>query len=165
MTALRLTPIALPISLQVMPASTQLRSRAIRSGVQVPGQVSVVGPLGVSATGRGACGAGDGAAAKLAFAARGPCASVTGIGIGSGIASGMVCGIIGMASLLPRPYWAADRAMAAHNGQRRDRKALKRKSVRDLEQKPQSFCPACATEPHPASRTQTRRRSGARTTD
>jgi hypothetical protein len=43
-----------------------------------------------------------------------------------------------MASLLPRPYWAADRAMAAHNRQPRDDdKTSKRKSVRALEHDPE----------------------------
>jgi hypothetical protein len=43
-----------------------------------------------------------------------------------------------MASQLPRPYWAADRAMAAHNRQPRDDdKTSKRKSVRALEHDPE----------------------------
>jgi len=46
-----------------------------------------------------------------------------------------------MASLLPRPFWAADRAMAAHNRQPRDDRTSKRKSVRALEHDPEKWKP------------------------
>ena len=50
-----MTPIAAAISLQVMPAATQLRSCSMRSGVQVP--VEVVMLFGLVAIGAGAIGA------------------------------------------------------------------------------------------------------------
>jgi hypothetical protein len=45
------------------------------------------------------------------------------------------------ASLLPRPFWAADRAMAAHNRQPRDDRTSKRKSVLALEYDPEKWKP------------------------
>src|SRR6266702_6709387 len=55
MTALRVTPISAAISLQVMPAATQLRSCSMRSAVQV--ELEIVMLFGVAAIGGGAIGA------------------------------------------------------------------------------------------------------------
>ena len=55
MTALRVTPIVAAISLQVMPAATQLRSCSMRCAVQV--ELEIVMLFGVAAIGGGAIGA------------------------------------------------------------------------------------------------------------
>src|SRR5262252_5945074 len=94
MTALRLTPMAAPISLQVMPAAKQLLSCSIRSDVH--GLVDGIrdGEDGIGRTGSGAIEAVVTAAALAS----------------DGALSNGACMWNGLA-LLPRPYWAADRAL------------------------------------------------------
>jgi hypothetical protein len=57
--------------------------------------------------------------------------TVGGIRVGGGEVDGIAMDgtLMGRPRLLPRPDWAADRAMAARNGQPRDQTS-KRKSVR-----------------------------------
>jgi hypothetical protein len=111
---------AAPISLQVIPSAKWRLSCAMRSGVQGldagmrggeegSGTEQGTGAIAAATT---AAMAGDG----VSFAVTVESASEESDGA---LANG-AC--IGMASLLPRPYWAADRALVRANGQPRDRK-------------------------------------------
>src|SRR6516162_6750379 len=152
MTALRLTPMAAPISLQVMPAAKQLLSCSIRSGVHglVDGIRDGEGGIGTTGT--------------IEAVATAAMVGVVGATLESdGALSNGAC--IGTASLcwrglLGRRQGVCPRATGNARLQNLEAKiGARRRSISRKE------CPACATEPHPASRTQTRRRSGARTTD
>lgn len=112
-TALRETPIAAAIWLQVMPLPTQLRSCSMRSGVQVAVEVAVE----VAFEEGTFFGAGATIAESIAEAV-GAIGGMTGDETGI---DGAIDGDIGNGlALVPRPFWAADRAMASRNGQPRD---------------------------------------------
>jgi hypothetical protein len=112
-TALRETPIAAAIWLQVMPLPTQPRSCSMRSGVQVAVEVAVEVALEEGML--------FGAGATIAESTAAAVAAIGGIaGDETGI-DGAIDGDIGKRPrLVPRPFWAADRAMAARSGQPRD---------------------------------------------
>src|SRR5215469_9597169 len=137
MTALRLTPMAAPISLQVMPAAKQLLSCSIRSGVQglVDGIRDGEGGIGTTGTIEAAATAeSDGALSN-----------------GACIGTASLC----WRGLLGRRQGVCPRATGNARLQNLEAKiGARRRSISRKER----ICPACATEPHPASRTQTRRR-------
>jgi hypothetical protein len=124
-TALRETPIAAAIWLQVMPLPTHARSCSMRSGVQVAFDGAILLPAG----------------ATIAESSAGAEDAIGGSAGDEIVSDGAIDGDMERPRLLPRPVWAAGQGVCPRAAGNRETASLEAKIGARLESRSRKRCP------------------------